>query len=183
MKVINLFGAAGSGKSTNAAGLTYELKAEGLRVELINEYAKELCLIGAPHLLGNQINVFSEQYSKMKWLSHELDFIVTDSPLLLSKFYGETNDYEFERLYPLVDEVFNSFDNINILLERNHPWDGYGRVQTEEDSLNDNKRLEAFLDENGVQYHKFKTGRYLPSVLKKFIIENNIDVIENKYKG
>ncbi len=62
MKVINMFGAAGAGKSTNSAGLAYELKKDGFKVELVTEFAKELCITKSEHLLENQIWVFGNQY-------------------------------------------------------------------------------------------------------------------------
>ena len=43
LKVINFFGAPGSGKSTIAAGLFFEMKMKQMNVELVTEFAKELC--------------------------------------------------------------------------------------------------------------------------------------------
>ena len=184
MKVINLLGASGSGKSTNAAGLAYELKTEGFKVEIITEYAKELCILSSEHLLENQIWVFANQYQKMKYLSEDLDFVITDSPLMLSSFYGLKYNYNFENLFPLIKDVYNSFDNINLFLEREHAWDQYARVQTEEESKEDSEKLKAFLKEESVDYVTFKTGRYLPAILKKYIIDSNLDVAEKlHHKG
>lgn len=182
MKVINLFGSSGSGKSTNAAGLAYELKTEGFKVEIITEYAKELCILNSEHLLENQIWVFANQYQKMKYLSEELDFVITDSPLLLSSFYGIKYNYKFKNLFPLIKDVYNSFDNINLFLEREHSWDPYARVQTEEESNKDSETLKSFLKEEGISYTIFKTGRYLPAILKKYIIDNNLDVAEKLHE-
>jgi hypothetical protein len=42
-KVINLFGAANSGKSTTAAGLYYSMKLKHLHCELVREYVKNWC--------------------------------------------------------------------------------------------------------------------------------------------
>lgn len=182
MKVINLYGSSGSGKSTAAAGLAYELKSEGLKVETINEYAKELCILNTEHLLENQTWVFANQYQKMKYLSKELDFVITDSPLMLSSFYGNKYQYEFTSLFPLILDVYNSFDNINIFLERNHSWDPYARIQTEEESTDDSKDLESFLQQHSINYVKFPTGRNLPTLLKKYIVENNMDIIKAHYE-
>lgn len=173
MKVINFFGSSGSGKSSNAAGLAYELKTEGLKVEIIHEYAKELCITKSEHLLENQIWVFANQYQKMKYLSEELDYVITDSPLLLSMFYGQKYNYKFETLYPLIEDVFNSFNNVNLFLERNHPWDSYARVETEEESLLDSSRLKEFLKSHNTDYKVFETEKYLPSTLKNFILDLN----------
>lgn len=182
MKVINLYGSSGAGKSTAAAGLTYELKSEGLKVETINEYAKELCILNSQHLLENQTWVFANQYQKMKYLSKDLDFVITDSPLMLASFYGNKYEYEFRSLFPLIEEVYNSFDNINIFLDRNHSWDPYARIQSEEESKQDSLELEIFLQQHRIEYSKFPTGRNLPSILKKHIVDTNMDVIQEHYK-
>ena len=181
MKVINMFGAAGSGKSTNSAGLAYELKKDGFKVELVTEFAKELCITKSEHLLENQIWVFGNQYHKMKYLSNDLDFIITDSPIMLSAWYGKKYNYQFESLYPLIKEVHNSFDNINIFLERAHSWDPYARVQSEEESNQDSTDLQNFLKENQISFEIFQTGRYLPAILKKYILDSNHDIVEKHH--
>ena len=85
--------------STNRSG------AKGRTVaDWITEYAKELCILNSEHLLENQIWVFANQYQKMKYLSEELDFVITDSPLLLSSFYGIKYDYKFKNLFPLIKD-------------------------------------------------------------------------------
>ena len=181
MKVINMFGAAGSGKSTNSAGLAYELKKDGFKVELVTEFAKELCITKSEHLLENQIWVFGNQYHKMKYLSDDLDFIITDSPIMLSAWYGKKYNYQFESLYSLIKEVHNSFDNINIFLERAHSWDPYARVQSEEESNQDSTDLQDFLKENQISFEIFQTGRYLPAILKKYILDSNYDIVEKHH--
>lgn len=181
MKVINMFGAAGAGKSTNSAGLAYELKKDGFKVELVTEFAKELCITKSEHLLENQIWVFGNQYHKMKYLSDDLDFIITDSPIMLSAWYGKKYNYQFESLYPLIKEVHNSFDNINIFLERAHSWDPYARVQSEEESDQDSINLQDFLKENQISFEIFQTGRYLPAILKKYILDSNYDIVEKHH--
>ena len=179
MKVINFFGASGSGKSTNSAGLVYELKKDGFKVELVTEYAKELCITNSAHLLENQFWVTANQYQRLRYLSNELDFVVTDSPIFLGNYYSYKYDFEFkETLQPLILEIHNSFDNINLFLERNHPWDQYARVQTQKESMQDSLDLQKYLIDNDINFEVFKTGRYLPSILKKYIIENNLDIVE-----
>ena len=176
-----MFGAPCSGKSTNSAGLAYELKKDGFKVELVTEFAKELCITKSEHLLENQIWVFGNQYHKMKYLSDDLDFIITDSPIMLSAWYGKKYNYQFESLYPLIKEVHNSFDNINIFLERAHSWDPYARVQSEEESNQDSTDLQNFLKENQISFEIFQTGRYLPAILKKYILDSNHDIVEKHH--
>lgn len=176
MKVVNLYGSSGSGKSTTAAGLAYALKIEGFKVEIITEYAKELCILNTEHLLENQTWVFANQYQKMRYLSEELDFVITDSPLMLSYFYGKKYNYSFKSLFPLIEETYHSFDNINFFLEREHKWDQYARVQTEEESLKDSDTLKEFLNIKNISFTNCKTGNHI-DFLKKYIMDTNKEIV------
>ena len=90
MQVINFLGSSGSGKSTSALGLTYELKKRGVKAELITEFAKDLVFSKCEHLLlQNQIFIFAEQHRRMEILKDSgLQYLITDSPLILSSYYG-----------------------------------------------------------------------------------------------
>lgn len=55
MKVINLFGGPGSGKSTLAAGLFERMKIQGLSVELVTEYAKDMVWERRGNILDDQL--------------------------------------------------------------------------------------------------------------------------------
>lgn len=146
--VINLFGSAGSGKSTTAMGLTYFLRLKGYKVEYVNEYAKDLVNEGSLHKLKHQLYVFSKQLKRMEVLADKgLDFIVTDSPLILSYFYGEKYGTSGPFLKEVVTSYHNSFKNFNIFLKRVVSYDPLLRVQTEEESNEDSKQLHSFLEE------------------------------------
>lgn len=145
--VINLFGSAGSGKSTTAIGLTYFLRLKGYKVEYVNEYAKDLVNEGSLHKLKHQLYVFSKQLKRMEVLADKsLDFIVTDSPLILSYFYGEKYGTSGPFLKEVVTSYHNSFTNFNIFLNRVAPYDPLLRVQTEEESDEDSKQLHSFVN-------------------------------------
>lgn len=86
MKVINLLSGPGAGKSTTAAGLFYQMKLKGINVELITEYAKDMTWEERYNTLSNQLYIFAKQYSRQLRVKNKVDYIVTDSPLLLSFF-------------------------------------------------------------------------------------------------
>ncbi len=76
MKVINLFGSAGAGKSTTALGVAHNLKINGYKVEYVSEYAKQLVMSGCQNLLAYQEHVFTNQLFQMNILKDKsLDFI------------------------------------------------------------------------------------------------------------
>ena len=86
-KIINLIGGPGVGKSTIASGLFSELKQRKVSCEYVSEYAKEVTWEQTHKLLENQIHVFSEQFRRQYRLLGQVDFVITDSPLLLNTVY------------------------------------------------------------------------------------------------
>ena len=70
MRVINLFGGPGAGKSTTAAGLFFFMKSDSSfdkSVELVTEFAKDLTYAERfKELQGdNQLYITSKQHSKL----------------------------------------------------------------------------------------------------------------------
>lgn len=127
--VINLFGGPGCGKSTIAAELFATLKKQGYEVELVTEYAKDKVWEESYKTLENQIYVFAKQLHRMWRLKDKVQFIITDSPLPLSIIYDRDKN---EELKNLIITRFNSFDNINIVINRSTVYNKNGRYQNEE---------------------------------------------------
>lgn len=125
--VINLFGGPGAGKSTTAAGLFYLMKLKNIKCELVTEYAKEL--VYEDRNLEDGILIFAQQQRRMKRLVGKVDYIITDSPLVMSEVYQLALPESFHRL---VRYTFNTFSNINVKITRVKPYQSYGRTQTEE---------------------------------------------------
>ncbi len=139
-KVINLLGGPGAGKSTNATGAFSKLKRHKISCEYVNEYAKEVTWENAHKLLECQQHIFGEQYRRQWRLNGTVEYIITDSPILLSAVYLEHYNPRVAR--PLPDkyvrmaskyfmDTFNLFDNINVYVDRTKEYDPIGRSQTE----------------------------------------------------
>ncbi len=131
-KVINLFAGPGTGKSTTAAGLFNLMKLGGYRCELVTEYAKTLTYEDRMTTLQNQLYIFAKQFHKMQILVEQVNWIITDSPLLLSLVYGRKEMEQLSTFAPYVCEVNTLFDNYNFYLYRVKEYQPYGRIQTEE---------------------------------------------------
>lgn len=133
MKVINFIGSPCSGKSTKSAGLFHMMKSKGMNVELVQEYAKDLTWEQRYNTLENQVYVLGKQYHRMFRLKDKVDYIITDSPLLLSLVYNK----HLVSLPNLVLELYNSFDNINLFLpvRSKEKYIVEGRNQTWEESV------------------------------------------------
>lgn len=137
-KVINILSGAGAGKSTLAAGLFHEMKKSGMSVELVNEFIKTMAWQGITPNIYDQFYVTGNQSKLESQLYGKVDYIITDSPLLLSPIYEE-----YYNSHSIVKEsVFNfmktaknnNIHHINFLLERNVPYIQAGRFQNEETS-------------------------------------------------
>lgn len=151
MKVINLFGGPGAGKSTTAAGLFFKMKNHNLKVELVTEFAKDLVYAERfKELKTNQVYITAKQYSKLERVRDQVDYVISDSPLIIGLQYAPENYFEF--FDPLVRELHYSFDNINIFIKRVKQYRNYGRYQTEEESDKISNKIQDLLNSNGIVY-------------------------------
>lgn len=160
MKTINFFGGPGVGKSTIAAGLFYAMKAQGMQAELVTEYAKDVTWEGRHQLLNDQLYLLAKQNRRLaRLLDHKVDYAITDSPLLLGAAYTRLGESKSEHMVPLIFEFFNSYDNINIVIERDPSfYVQVGRSQTlDQASVIDNVVL-AMLAEFNIPYTTIKLG-------------------------
>lgn len=155
--VVNMLGGSGIGKSTTAAGLYYNMKLAGMNVELVREYVKVLAWQGTPIGQFDQVNIFGEQCKLEHTLYGKVDYIVTDSPILLAPIYEV-----FHHGSSIMEEAAIKFLNkaesegvkhVNILLGRNKPYDTRGRYQTEEEAAVVDKMALDFLEKNSMPYH------------------------------
>lgn len=170
MKVINFCGSAGAGKSTAAMGLAYAMKQRYVEVELIDEYAKRLILAGSQHMLADQLSVLAEQNSRIFYANsphNKIQYVITDSPLFLSAFYTPS-DYP-DSFTPFVFDMFSRYDNVNIFLERNHPYNQAGRLQTEAESDADSQRMKDMLTERGIAFTTMKAGDHVPMAVMEML--------------
>lgn len=88
-KIICLYGGPGAGKSTLAAELFVILKKMHYNCEMNREYVKEWVWEGREIKEGDQTYFFAKQSRKERqYIEKQVDFIITDSPLVLTHFYG-----------------------------------------------------------------------------------------------
>jgi hypothetical protein len=145
VRVINLFGGPGAGKSTTAAGLFWLMKNAGLRVELVTEYAKALAWAKRGEELTDQFYIYAKQHHRQFVLRDQVDYCITDSPLLLTLLY--TGDIEPPSYKQFVIDTFNSYTNINFFVNRVKPYVELGRFQNEWEADAIGRRTEALLNE------------------------------------
>ena len=177
MKVINFFGAPGVGKTRSTMLLTSFLKESQVDAEASLEFVKEYIHSNTEHLLSYQNYIFAQQERQLRILlnSKEVEFALTDAPLLHSAFYAPEDYPVFFK--ELVFEIYNSYDNINFFINRNHPYSHQGRVHNEVDSDLITRRLKSFLINHNVAFTEIKSTDdlkdiLLPEILKSYRDEN-----------
>ncbi|WQJ53371.1 MAG: thymidylate kinase [Wendovervirus sonii] len=147
--VINLMGGPGTGKSTTAAGIFNKLKKMGVDCELATEYAKDKVWEENYKILSDQIYVFGKQQHRLYRLKDKVKIAITDSPLLLSIIYDQSNN---EFLKKLVLDVFNSYENINFYIQRNVDYVEEGRCQNAAEAVIVDDKCIKLMEENNIGY-------------------------------
>lgn len=131
MKVINFFAGPGAGKSTTAAGLFYLMKARNERVELVTEFAKDVTYEDNVSTLSNQLALLGEQDRRLRRLEGQVDFAITDSPLLLGLVYA-SGIWAEPWFQIAVRGAFSTYRNINFFVRAVKPYQTYGRRRSEQ---------------------------------------------------
>lgn len=162
LNVINLFGGPGSGKSTTAAGLFHLMKLNEMNVELVTEYAKDLTWEERYGILANdQLYVFAKQQKRLQVLKNKVNYVVTDSPLVLSLIYRQWN-YLPQNFEPLVFEVWNGFINKNYYIKRTKKYVAIGRTQTEDEALGVDEIVKHFLKTKSIEHDILEGDKTTP---------------------
>ena len=155
--VVNMLGGSGIGKSTTAAGLYYQMKLKNISVELVREYVKVLAWQGAKIGRFDQVNIFGEQCKLEHTLYGKVDYIITDSPIVLAPvyelFYHGDSMMEEAAIKFLKKSSESGVKQFNIMLERNKPYDTRGRYQTEEEAKIVDSLTADFLGKYNIHYH------------------------------
>jgi len=151
MRVINLFGGPGTGKSTTAADLFSHMKWKNINVELVNEYAKEVTWDERHKILEDQLYIMAKQNHKLWRLQGKVDWVITDSPIVMALVYAGEN-YLPNHFRYLGHEIYNHYDNINIFLKREKPYHSVGRNQTENEARDLDAKIKNLLINSGYSF-------------------------------
>ncbi|MCM1323958.1 MAG: ATP-binding protein [Acetobacter sp.] len=154
MLVVNLYGAPGAGKSTGAAYIFSKLKMLGVNAELVTEFAKDKVWEESKAVFQNQAYIFGKQYFRISRVDGKVDVVITDSPILLSAFYN-TDPILGEEFDAFVTKVSESYNSLNLFINRVKPYNPAGRFQTEEESDELSSQLHQFLDNHNVKYFEY----------------------------
>lgn len=159
-KIINLFSGPGAGKSSIAAGLLYELKKKHISCDAPYEFPKTLAWDENHLAIQDQLYVLANQHRGIVKSYGKVDYIISDSPILLSLIY---RNYYKGVEYPstLYNESFDKmvldthsyYDNLNIVLKRSvGVYNEKERYQNLEKSIELDNMIQSKLDECNIPY-------------------------------
>jgi hypothetical protein len=167
-KVINFYGGPSAGKSTNGAKLFGYMKEKRMNVEFAPEFAKELTWRKNFADLDDQLFVLGTQNNRLYSLLGQVDYIVTDSPLLLSIHYMNVGWSKFQEgpavsllhnnLVDLTLSTYAQYDNINFYVERgDREFVQAGRNQNEDESKQMDDDIFRLLSRHMIPFKRVKT--------------------------
>lgn len=153
-KYINLFGGPGVGKSTTAAAIFVEMKRRNMNVELVTEVAKDFVWEGRMQTLDIQPYVTIKQFRNLYRLKGKVDYVISDSPILLGCIYADKYAPTLPASYKqfIVDLHRQELDpSINIILRRVFDYDSNGRYQSEDEAHQLDQDMRNVLDANNIR--------------------------------
>ena len=148
--LINFLGSPSSGKSTTAGKLFTRLKDMNLNVEYVQEYVKSWAWDQRKISPYDQFYFFGKEAHNQSHLFNKVDFIISDSPVLLTAFYhmhynGDNALREIcKDFYDMASRIDN-VETLNFFLPRKKAYNPKGRYQTQEQADKIAELLKAWL--------------------------------------
>ena len=103
----------------------------------------------------------------MSRVADEVDFIITDSPILMNRVYI-ADDWPMPSLHNVINEAYSLYDNLDIFLDRGRAYNPIGRNQTYEEAIAlDSKILDVLNEQTSGNFYRMKFGR-----------ENVLDIVD-----
>lgn len=173
--VVNLISGPSAGKSLMAGLLFSHLKLQHYPTEYIQEVSKFLVYTKDYEALNNQYSLSKSQYEKLAAVNGEVQFIITDGPLIQSLYYNRHNPDNVSNVdvtEKRILEWHSRFSTINFFLERNpdQPYESNGRLQNESEAKASDLKIKAILDEFEIPYRSIPSDPVLiPMYIKEIL--------------
>lgn len=181
MKVINLFGGPGSGKTTTSFGLSYFLKGKyDINSEFVPEYVKTLAWENNLEGIKNQLDILSNQNKGLFRLVGKVDYAVCDSPLFLSLVYCDKVGYKDNHFKEYAFALFNNYENLNYLIRRRKKYNPSGRFQTEDEAKVLDVDIENAMKKYNVPYQIIEGDEDAVEKILKSLNDDRIKIRNDK---
>lgn len=176
--VINLYGGPGTGKSTSAAYLYCRLKLKNINSELVREYVKDW--VWEERKIGqyDQVYFLGKQMRRESILYGKVDYMVTDSPVLLSLYYARLHSSPemADGIHKIVGDYYKQaaekgHKHVHVFLRRSKPYNPAGRYQNEDQAKDIDTSVKAMLTDLGISYIESDTWESaLDETLEKLLV-------------
>lgn len=181
--IVNLLGGPGSGKSTLAHEVTSELKKAGFTVGFVSEYASEMIRDGrADELrdgsLSTQQELFIVQAERVQAYLGKVDFVVTESPTILSAFYLKEEGPISEEFKQCVRDDYRSHNNFTCMVKRGQEYIQEGRVQDAAGAAEIDDKIRTWMREEHIKgtYNRDAGGLIAQNAARYYGTLHGIDV-------
>lgn len=154
--LINMLGCPSSGKTSLSAKLFAQLKAMDLNAEYTSEYVKGWAWEGKKVGPFDQFYIFGKETHNQSRLFDKVDFIISDSPVMLTAFYhyfyngNEALNEVCHNFYNLAEEA--GVEVVNFFLPRKKKYVAKGRYQTQEEADALAFQLKEWLNKEEYEY-------------------------------
>lgn len=177
--VVNLYGGPGVGKSTLAAKVFAAMKDAGTNAELVAEYVKQWAWEDRKPVDYDQFYFFGQQARREYRLFDKVDFIVTDSPVMLVSYYAQLfgtphQGILFRSMYLTYLDMCQKqgHKHVHYFLNRSHEYQPEGRYHTEEQALEIDKQIKRFMKEHALPFKEIKAAnKSISKILKDLKIK------------
>ncbi len=168
--VINIIGGPGTGKTTVSADLFSKLKRLNYDVENVSEFAKELVWENNIAAFNDRLYMHAMQNHRLFQMKGKLDYIITDSPLILTSIYNnfylkDTQSANYnEMIECVVDETWNLYNNVTYLIERETDYNTVGRRENASEALEIDNRIKEYLNKHNIPYKILKVDEAVDKI-------------------
>lgn len=170
--IINIIGGPGVGKTTVASRLFAELKKENYDVENVSEFAKELVWEGRNEAFKDRLYMHGVQNHRLAMMNGKLDYIVTDSPLILTSVYNDfhlkdeqSKSYN-DMIHLVTKETWNLYNNKVYYIKRSSDYLTVGRRESEEQALKIDEAVIKYMEDNNIEYKVLDVDNAEQEILK-----------------
>lgn len=171
--VLSAFGGPGSGKTVACMDICQQLKKRGYNAEYVSEVAKDYVYDEDYEMLDgsaeHQYEMLQEQLRRVDRYMGKVDFVVTDSPILLNGIYNKQLNPEYERMLMRLHEQYNNFVFF-VNRDAGH-FQEEGRIHDLKESKEKDAQIRNMLDKNKIYY-----GTYEHMTVGK-IVDNSIHTL------
>lgn len=171
--VISAFGGPGSGKTVACMDICQQLKKRGYNAEYVSEVAKDYVYDENFEMLDgtaeHQYEILQEQLKRVDRYIGKVDFVVTDSPILLNGIYNQQLTPEYART---LLEIHGQYNNFVFFVNRDKTqFQQEGRIHDLQESMEKDLQIQNLLDDNKIYY-----GTYNHETVGK-IVDNSIHTL------